>query len=367
MKAARHGRRRGHLCRHSAAALIIVATCALLLRLWRRSPRSRPTRLADFAVAHGSPVSQSKAGPARRPSPLPRPTEGSGRFHERVHYYVHGSSRLVRDAAAPALAAAGLGVATAAPVVGLGHDDVEAVRAKSRLVVLNASVCESGAPALATELQRQLGPGSPVERQGALAMYVADACAVAPPTSAAYVVGDVATCFSRPVFAKARPCGCSSTVLLDLNRNRHFDFHPVSERTRVMCPARCARGDMRSGRGPHIIATVSQRVRLGLGLRPHIIATVFTWDLASLFLEHSHTSSPPPAHRSTPPGRPRRRRHPLVRQAAGCRVARRCHGRDPGWRPGRSVPPLDPVGGLTRPACERGHVVLAPIHGQCHT
>lgn len=64
-------------------------------------------------------------------------------------------------------------------------------------------------------------------RQGALSAYISEACAVAQRTSAGFVVGDVATCFSRAVFAKARPCGCTSTILLDLNRERHFGFDEV--------------------------------------------------------------------------------------------------------------------------------------------
>jgi hypothetical protein len=205
----------------TVAAVIITLACTTLLRHAWWNTESRPRWWGRHPAA---PAVARDRQPVRRPGP-PR----EGRFHDRVQYYVHGSSRVVRDAAAPARAAAALGVTAAAPVMGVGTADVEAMRAKGRVVVLNASICEAPAAALTAEIERQLGKGSPVERQGALGMYVADACAVAPPTSAAYVVGDVATCFSRPVFAKARPCGCSSTVLLDLNRGRHFEFHPVSE------------------------------------------------------------------------------------------------------------------------------------------
>jgi hypothetical protein len=149
----------------------------------------------------------------------------------RLHYYVHGhEDQASRTAAtAPARYAAALGVATAEPVAGRGRSNPDGLRAKGRLLMLNASICAAGPVALTSEIERQIGPDSPVARQGALPAYVADVCAVAPITSAAYVVGDVGSCFSEPVFAKARPCGCNTTNLLNLNRAHHFGFGAVRE------------------------------------------------------------------------------------------------------------------------------------------
>ena len=157
--------------------------------------------------------------------------ERKGLHLSRLHYYLHGHAHqtALEAAASPARAAAALGVAAASPVAGPGTADPDALRAKGRLMSLNASICAAGQANLSTEIKRQVGADSPVARQGALADYVADACAVAPPASAAYVVGDVTNCFSRPVFVKARPCGCNTSVLLNLNRGRHFGFDPVRE------------------------------------------------------------------------------------------------------------------------------------------
>ena len=157
--------------------------------------------------------------------------EGKGLHLSRLHYYLHGHAdqAALEAAASPARAAAALGVAAASPVAGPGTADPDALRTKGRLLSLNASICAAGQANVSTEIKRQVGADSPVERQGALADSVADACAVTPPASAAYVVGDVTTCFSRPVFAKARPCGCNTSVLLNLNRGRHFGFDPVRD------------------------------------------------------------------------------------------------------------------------------------------
>jgi hypothetical protein len=152
----------------------------------------------------------------------------------RLRYYVHGhEDQASRTAAtAPARSAAALGVATAEPVAGRGRANPDGLRAKGRLLMLNASICAAGLVAITSEIERQIGPDSPVARQGALPAYVADACAVAPITSAAYVVGDVGSCFSKSVFAKARPCGCNTTTLLNLNRAHHFGFGAVSKERR---------------------------------------------------------------------------------------------------------------------------------------
>ena len=79
------------------------------------------------------------------------------------------------------------------PVAGPGAANPDRLRARGRLLVLSASICAAGLAALESEIERRVGPDSPVARQGALSDYVGDACEVAPPVSAAYVVGYVAS------------------------------------------------------------------------------------------------------------------------------------------------------------------------------
>lgn len=269
------------------AAIAAAISVATLFRTWlAHSPLPTVIRMSSFPRLDALPESFRK--------PTSTSAKQTRAFHDRVRYYVHGSDALVHDAAAPARAAAALGVTTAAPVTGTGEAEIEAERASGRLVVLNASMCEAGDSALANEIQRQLGPDSPVQRQGALGMYVADACAVAPPTSAAYLVGDIATCFSQTVFAKARPCGCTSTVLLDLNRNRHFEFYPV----RIFTPGAVETGDGGLPLAHGVPKSVRRRCwheqNALQRVKPRLIATI-------LYYSHSRTNLMPktrPGHTS---------------------------------------------------------------------
>jgi len=212
------------------AVAFMAATSLLYSRAHVVSLGDSPRMLSKLGARHHYgliPMSASQSSANTMRAVMQTSAVSNERTKDRVRYYVQGSGGDVGDASAPARAAAALGVATAGPVLGSGAANLDTLHANGRLVVLNASICAAGPATLAYVVERQIGPDSPVAREGALPDYLADACAVASPTSAAFVVGDVASCYSRPVFAKARPCGCNTSVLINLTRERHFGFDAV--------------------------------------------------------------------------------------------------------------------------------------------